>query len=256
MTEQDWMNATDPQPMVDFLCRHHKISRRKNGRRQLRLFACACCRQLGNLLTDERSQQAIEVSEQHADGHVSKKELAEAESAAEAAKAVLGAALTGTPDSVHRAAWIASGAAVDVAGSGPVEVVVRLVLSQTGLTVRAATGEGNSVTASGLAALHELYRRQCALVRCIFGNPLRPWPPLPPGLLRWNDSLTKRLARAVYEEGSRPGTLAHDRLAVLADALEEAGCTNQEILSHLREPSLHVRGCWVLDALRTGGLVP
>jgi hypothetical protein len=249
MTEQDWMNATDPQPMLDFMCRHHKASRRKSGRRQLRLFACACCRQLGDLLTDERSQRAIEVSERHADGQVSKKELAEAQSAAEAAKAVLGAALTGTPDSVSRAAWITSGAAVDVAGSGPVEVVVRLVLSQTGLAARAATGEGTSVTVSGLAALHELYRRQCALVRCIFGNPFRPLPPLPSGLLRWNDGLIKKLARAVYEERSLQGTLDHDRLVVMADALEEAGCTDTNLLGHLRGPGPHVRGCHVVDAL-------
>ena len=165
------------------------------------------------------------------------------------AKAVFGAALTGTPDSVSRASWIASGAAVDVAGSGAVEVIVRLVLSQTGLTVRAATGEGNSVTASGLAALHELYRRQCALVRCIFGNPFHPLPPLTPGLLRWNDGLVKRLARAVYEERSLQGTFDHDRLAVLADALEEAGCTNQDMLSHCRNSRMHVRGCRAVDLI-------
>lgn len=38
------------------------------------------------------------------------------------------------------------------------------------------------------------------------------------------------------------------RLAVLADALEEAGCTNEDILLHLRQQgAIHVRGCAALD---------
>jgi hypothetical protein len=35
----------------------------------------------------------------------------------------------------------------------------------------------------------------------------------------------------------------------LADALEDAGCTDADILSHLRSPGPHVRGCWALDLL-------
>ena len=53
----------------------------------------------------------------------------------------------------------------------------------------------------------------------------------------------RRLARAVYDER------AFDRLPVLADALEEAGCRDREILDHCRSGAEHVLGCWVLDAL-------
>jgi len=61
----------------------------------------------------------------------------------------------------------------------------------------------------------------------------------------------KALAQAAYEYRLVPsGELDPARLAVLADALEEAGCQDQGLLSHLREQgSIHVRGCWVLDAL-------
>jgi hypothetical protein len=45
------------------------------------------------------------------------------------------------------------------------------------------------------------------------------------------------------------GHLDNDRLAILADALEDAGCTDQAILGHLRGPGHHVRGCWAVDAL-------
>jgi hypothetical protein len=44
-------------------------------------------------------------------------------------------------------------------------------------------------------------------------------------------------------------TLDPDRLAILADALEDAGCDNTDILSHLRGQGPHVRGCWVVDLL-------
>jgi hypothetical protein len=56
------------------------------------------------------------------------------------------------------------------------------------------------------------------------------------------------LAAAAYNERTYPaGTLEATRLAILADALEEAGCTEQAILDHLRAPGLHVRGCWAVD---------
>ena len=56
------------------------------------------------------------------------------------------------------------------------------------------------------------------------------------------------VARAAYDDRLLPaGTLAPDRLAVLADALEDAGCTDAVILDHLREPGSHVRGCFVVD---------
>jgi hypothetical protein len=90
---------------------------------------------------------------------------------------------------------------------------------------------------------------QASLYRCIFGNPFRPVS-LDPAILAWNDAVVVRLAQAAYKERQLPaGTLDNCRLAVLADALEEAGCTDAEALSHLRGPGPHVRGCWVVDLL-------
>jgi hypothetical protein len=60
--------------------------------------------------------------------------------------------------------------------------------------------------------------------------------------------LVASLAAAAYEERlPLNGTLDPARLAVLSDALEEAGCADEAILSHLRSPGPHVRGCWALD---------
>jgi hypothetical protein len=93
-------------------------------------------------------------------------------------------------------------------------------------------------------------RRSALLLRDIFGNPFRPSPPLPAAILVWNDGTIRRLAEGIYEERQMPeGRLDTARLAVLADALEEAGCDNAEILSHCRGPGPHVRGCWALDLI-------
>lgn len=89
-----------------------------------------------------------------------------------------------------------------------------------------------------------------ALLRDIFGNPFHPASPLPPAVLAWNEGVVVKLARAAYDDRALPaGALRPDRLAVLADALEEAGCTDAELLTHLRVPGTHVRACAAVDAV-------
>ncbi len=76
----------------------------------------------------------------------------------------------------------------------------------------------------------------------IFGNPFRA-ALLNATWLQWNDNTVQKMAKAIYIKH------AFDRLPILADALEEAGCNNAEILDHCRSPGPHVRGCWVVDLL-------
>jgi hypothetical protein len=88
--------------------------------------------------------------------------------------------------------------------------------------------------------------KQIALLRDIFGNPFRPTLLNP----AWLPVTVTGLAEAAYDERSLPaGTLDLARLTVLADALEEAGCDNADIMAHLRSAGPHVRGCWVVDCL-------
>jgi hypothetical protein len=87
---------------------------------------------------------------------------------------------------------------------------------------------------------------QAALVRDVLGNTFRPVAVNP----AWLSPAVVAVARAAYEERQLPaGTLDPARLAVLADALEESGCTDESILGHLRGPGPHVRACFVVDAL-------
>ncbi|SRR5579871_339609 len=59
----------------------------------------------------------------------------------------------------------------------------------------------------------------------------------------WQSSNVVSLAQAIYDER------AFNRMPILADALEDAGCTNADVLNHCRKPGEHVRGCWVVDLL-------
>src|SRR4051794_32482210 len=72
MTEPEWVACTDPLIMLEFL-------RDKASDRKLRLFAVACCRRIWPQMVDERSRQAVEVSEQYADAKVWQVELVIAE---------------------------------------------------------------------------------------------------------------------------------------------------------------------------------
>lgn len=84
---------------------------------------------------------------------------------------------------------------------------------------------------------------QADLLRDIAGNPFRPY------YVRWSGGPIGSLSRAAYEERLPDGTIDPARLAILADAVEEAGCTEALLLDHLRSPGPHVRGCWALDVI-------
>jgi hypothetical protein len=84
--------------------------------------------------------------------------------------------------------------------------------------------------------------KKADLVRDLFGNPFRP-AALSPEWLAWKDGTVPKLAQAVYDGGR------FTDLPILADALEDAGCTDAEILNHCRSGGEHVRGCWVVDLL-------
>jgi hypothetical protein len=99
------------------------------------------------------------------------------------------------------------------------------------------------------AAFGEERRCHGLLMHDILGNPFRPVA-IHESWLRWNGGTIVQLAHAAYDERSLPsGTLDNGRLVLLADALEDSGCTDPVILDHCRGPGPHVRGCFVADAL-------
>jgi hypothetical protein len=79
----------------------------------------------------------------------------------------------------------------------------------------------------------------CPLIRDVFGNPFRPTVIDS----RWRTSTVLDLATVIYQKK------AFDRMPILADALQDAGCDSQEMIGHCRGAGLHLRGCWVVDLL-------
>jgi hypothetical protein len=212
---------------------------REEDDRKLRLFAVACWRRVGDMLPDGRFHRLIEAQESFADGEIGEPTLAAALDEA--------AAVGGIPDPVwteadarERTFWVArfgvhfdpesmAWATSDLAGH------------------RAGSAVGISVSASEDSEVIRIARRsesrtQADLIREIFGDPLRP-PEIDPAWLTWNGGTIPGLAQSIYQER------AFDRMPILADALEEAGCAEATLLSHCRDGSGHVRGCWALDAL-------
>jgi hypothetical protein len=92
------------------------------------------------------------------------------------------------------------------------------------------------------AAVRAEAAAQADLVRDLFGNPFRRLC-VPKAWLRTTGQQAVEIARAIYEDRS------FDELGILADALEEAGCTDIDVLEHLRGPGAHVRGCWAIDLI-------
>ncbi len=316
MTEQQFMVSHDPAAMLRALNhRNARVAKRdsplwdyKLSERKLRLFACACCRQVWHLLRDERSRRAVEVTERFADDLATDGELGVADAGA---SRVLGE-VDGTPAPEFMAAWTADK-----------DLAVRLLKG----CWHDDPPDSDSVFSREMLASH------ANLLREVLGNPFRRvtlprgrrlvpigpfetdygtvdqgWEDTP---CPWLTPLVLSLAWAAYEDrperkceqcegmggwsaenecpnchGSghiEDGSLDLDRLGVLADALQDAGCDEETLLKHLQGQeqcikcegtgsykrimglpatcdgcrgsgwmplrSLHVRGDWALDLL-------
>ena len=95
------------------------------------------------------------------------------------------------------------------------------------------------VTAGEVADNPTTAARIVKFLHDILGNPFRPVVVAP----SWLTSDVRTLAAGIYHDR------AFDRMPILADALQDAGCDNDDILSHCRSDAPHVRGCWVVDLL-------
>jgi hypothetical protein len=209
VTEAEWLAGTDPGPMLAFL--GDKASERK-----LRLLAVACCRRVWPQLTGPFWREAVERSERFADRQAGPEGLA---------------TLTYRLAEVWRM---------------PADAAARVAVSVE-LDARAAREVARVASwATPDCSRADERLAQCRLVRDVFGNPFRPVAVSP----AWQTPQVVALAHASYEHRDLPsGTLDPARLAVLADALEDAGCADADLLGHLRGPGPHVRGCWAVDLL-------
>jgi hypothetical protein len=229
MTEEEWwLTVREPDVLLS--------KRAGITERQLILFGCACCRGGWDQLT-EVSRNAVETAEQYADGLCGESSLRAARDLVEQTYPNHHWTYAYPELLPQRAAWFA---AFDTIAA---HEFAQLPLRDFDDVLAALKNEVSSCLAS--AAEQEqvaLYDDECAihadLLRDIVGNPFRPVAFAP----TWRTSDAVALARQMYE------SRAFGAMPILADALQDAGCANADILDHCRDPNaMHVRGCWVVD---------
>jgi hypothetical protein len=253
VTETEWLACDNPVPMLEIL-RDWTIDRK------LRLYAVACCRRVECHFTDPCLATAVGQVEQFAEGLISREALAAAHDDAFGVEF----ALSGYDESVtdlglicaqkvgqSAAAAAATAAETEYDGYGEdgsyadsACSVADAAASVAGdLAIQSAVPSGVIKSlAEGFSSIRvpaeDAERRVLArLLRDILGNPFRPVAANP----SWLTSTVLALAEGICADR------AFDRLPILADALQDAGCENADILNHCRGGGVHVRGCWVVD---------
>jgi hypothetical protein len=186
----------------------------QNTRKPL-LFTCACLARLGSLLPAD-GWRWVEVAQRVAEGQSEPEQL---------------------PDESGETALNDALEAASAAGKGMVRAAFDVFY--VGWQGDWWSPEVWTWEDADDAAWEAERRAQADLVRDVFGNPFRPARVDP----SWRSRDVRALAQTIYDEG------AFDRLGILADALEDAGCTSADVLEHLRGPGPHTRGCWIVDLL-------
>lgn len=276
MTESEWLTTDDVVVMLGRVL--STVSYRK-----VRLFSTNCCRHIWRLLVDNRSRRAVEAADRYADELASASELASAYSDARAVCEEAGQAkykeefqtypYTNRMTLVRAQLYAAKAALVAVSPLAkepyqlfefPKKSPVRRLSEDEGASgwsrfAAAAEAEFLSFTPISeqrdvFEVAHEIwgqakYSAECqemafqvALLHDIIGNPFRP-ATVNNHILSWNNGTVLKLAQAIYAEQT------FERMSILADALEDAGCNNANILDHCRENRTHWRGCWVVELI-------
>jgi hypothetical protein len=241
MTEAEWLTCDTPTLLLAHV--RGTLSQRKD-----RLLAVALCSIIWDIILDERSRRALEVAEAFADGMVSADELrmayGEAVDAGRDGARGNHAAMGGgwddaqmiaadavgycaAPDSSYVSMLTIHAADAVTYRAAPDCSYVSMLTVQRTLSAAAYRGTLDSDTPLFLRVVYD-----------VVGNPFRPVVDA-----GWRIHTVTQLAWAIYAERG------FDRLPILADTLEDAGCTARAILDHLRESGPHVRGCWALDLL-------
>jgi hypothetical protein len=259
MTAMDWLSAKSPRAMLMAL---EPRARAGQIDRKLRLFACSCVRHVWPILDDERSRKAVEAAERYADGLADREELEAANHAAlDAVRDVhhsggLGTYLDRFYDdqesgrstsaevrgaTAQERAWAAAHAAHWLT-AGEIDGGAWMAAKTACHNAYKAVADVDELRALDVRC--EAGRRyespwQSDLLRCIFGDPFR--------LLTLDRSCLSgpvvRLAGEIYDGRG------FDRMPMLGEALEGAGCADEVLLAHCRISTVHSRGCWAIDTL-------
>ena len=240
MTESDWLSSDSPSRMF----RH---VRTRLSARKLQLLACGCCRLFEPMFSDDQ-RRALAVVERHADGLTARDEYQAA--VEQFGRDHMGHVLTTPTGGISALAGVSPTAALSyalmAAVSTPADDGLHRVLDWAAATASRNVGPGQHRTASQAAN-----RKMCEVFREVVGNPFRERETVGPGWVAAGGGVPRGALKV--SETARSIAVgvqaeqAFDRLPILADALEDDGCNDDELLSHLRHHSHHLRGCWAVD---------
>ena len=207
MNTKEWLESTDPQQMLAAIAE-------RASTRKLRWFGCGCCRRVWQHLEDSRSRAAIEAAERYADGEVAKDILSAAHSGADRAARQGPTSLEASTTAEKLQAWAAAAARYASQSTDRIPALSQVVGYAANYALL-ADGCGSHDTPKSR-------EYQCMLLRDIFGNPFH----LALFSSAWRTDTAVSLAQQMYDSrdfGAMP---------ILADALQDAGCDNGDILDH------------------------
>lgn len=216
MTLQEWLTATDPAAMLE-----HLVG--KASERKLRLFACGCCRRVWNLLPDA-GRAAVGSVERMVD-----------ERPEEAPRA--------PPRLRGRGAGQVAVSAVEHLLRGNIAATTRDAALAAGIHFADAPSARTDWAKSRDDAVAAERKKQCEVLRDIFGNPFAPAPAIEPVWLGWNQRAIPQMAALMYREHS------FQQLPKLAEWFTLAGFKDAGVMEHCRGRAPHVRGCWLIDLI-------
>jgi hypothetical protein len=236
MTEEEWLKSDTITDLISYL--GELYSQRRYSRRKACLFGVACCYAVGDLIEDERVLNAIQEIELKAESNHGlidysiEKEIKDILDSPELD--VFRDPRRFVVVAVRRMCWIdcvpVLNAVQDCAHARGVQAMLSIDDPvQQELTLHRVRN----------MAVSKFLREQLPNLRDIFGNPFRPVE----FAANWRTSNVTELARTVYHER------AFDRMPILADALMDAGCEDEQIIGHCRSDGPHVHGCWLLDLI-------
>jgi hypothetical protein len=233
VTEKRWAVSTNPVSLLKHLT--DSMSNRKR-----RLLCVACCSCVLHLLVHKQCRKALALAERFADGKATEDDLESEHECSEDVHSLADAAYQNVSTLDEKSnPFTRLSNQERLAALDATEAVYG--------TVDPCLGDSDSeevgvigVVSCVVAANRGKLTKEVALIRDIFGNPFKPVVVE----RSWLTSDVVALARGIYAKK------AFDRMPILADALQDAGCANEDVLSHCRDTSLtHVRGCWVVDLL-------
>lgn len=225
MDLSEWEHSREPGAMLEF-------AGFRTSERKLRLCSCAFVRYGADYLTHPRAIEAIDLAERFADGLANERMLRSLNDEIEGERFANAQSIGESIYFLPVLSASAENGARAIAFNGV-----------------ASSFETGIVGATASSAMAAMVRDIISIRHLTAKNPfvtatVDEW------LASWNGGTVRRLAHEIYADRELPiGRLHIDRLLILADALEDAGCTDGEILAHCRGPGPHVRGCWVIDLL-------